>query len=193
MLGGVRLALKKGFNNYWFLFLVSGIIILLDQVSKAYIRANFVENMDMWAPWGLMPYARIVHVSNTGVAFGLFQGKGYLFTILAFIVSASIVYYFPLVPKSDWILRLAMSLQLGGAVGNLIDRLIQGHVTDFISVGTFPVFNIADSSITVGVAVLMLGVFIQERREKRRQGLFQPPQHSLEAESPPHDGGGGEL
>jgi signal peptidase II len=56
---------------------------------------------------------------------------------------------------------------LGGAVGNLIDRLTVGHVTDFISVGTFPVFNIADSSITIGVLVLILGVWLQERREKQ--------------------------
>ena len=62
-----------------------------------------------------------------------------------------------------------MSMQLGGAIGNLIDRLTIGHVTDFISVGTFPVFNIADASISVGCVVLLLGVWWQERTAQRRK------------------------
>jgi signal peptidase II len=61
---------------------------------------------------------------------------------------------------------VALCLQLGGALGNLVDRLTQGYVTDFISVGTFPVFNVADSSITVGVIVLILAVWLQEKRQK---------------------------
>jgi len=80
-----------------------------------------------------------------------------------------IIYYFPKVPREDWSLRLAMSLQLGGALGNWIDRVFVGHVTDFISVGTFAVFNVADSSISVGVAVLLFGLWQQERMN-RKQG-----------------------
>ena len=76
------------------------------------------------------------------------------------------IYYYPRVEADDWTLKLAMGLQLGGAAGNLIDRLRVGRVTDFISVGSFPVFNIADASISVGVAVLLLGVWINERNEK---------------------------
>jgi len=66
-------------------------------------------------------------------------------------------------------LRLAMSMQLGGAIGNLIDRLTIGHVTDFISVGKFAVFNIADASISVGAAVLFVGIWIMERRDKKNK------------------------
>jgi signal peptidase II len=72
------------------------------------------------------------------------------------------------VDSRDWTLRLAMGLQLGGAAGNLIDRLQTGRVTDFISIGSFPVFNIADSAISVGVVVLLLGVWLRERQS---QGL----------------------
>src|SRR4030067_1795107 len=97
------------------------------------------------------PYARIVHWKNTGAAFGLLQGFGGVFTILGLLVSIAILFYFPQVPTREWTLRLAMGLQLGGAVGNLIDRITQGYVTDFISVGTLPVFNVADSSISLGV------------------------------------------
>ncbi len=159
--------LKKFLRNYWMLILVSGLLIFLDQWSKTYIRNNFVENVDMWAPWPwLLPYARVLHVTNTGVAFGMFQGMNVVFSILAVMVSLGIIYYYPRVPATDWTLRLAMGMQMAGAVGNLIDRIIYGHVTDFISVGTFAVFNVADASISVGVGVLILGVWIQERRQK---------------------------
>ena len=76
--------------------------------------------------------------------------------------------------QEDWTLKLAMGLQLGGATGNLIDRLLMGKVTDFISILRFPVFNIADASITVGVLVLLLGVWINERLEKMKSGEAPP-------------------
>jgi signal peptidase II len=110
-----------------------------------------------------------VHWYNRGAAFGMFQEGSMVFTVLAFIIIAAILYYYPQVSGADWPLRLAMSMQLGGALGNLIDRLTIGHVTDFISVGTFPVFNIADSSITVGVIALLLGVWWQERAERAKK------------------------
>ena len=161
--------LKKFLRTYWMLILVAGLIIVLDQVSKAYIRANFTEGVDMWAPWPwLLPYARIVYVTNTGVAFGMFKNLGLLFAGLACIVSLAIIYYYPRVPAQDWVLRLAMGFQLAGAMGNLIDRIrFEGRVTDFISVGDFPVWNVADASITVGVGILLLGIWLQERRQKQ--------------------------
>jgi signal peptidase II len=137
----------------------------LDQYTKALVRENIALG-EMWAPWPwLLPYARIVNWYNTGVAFGMFQGMGSLFSIVAVIVSIAIIYYFPQVPRKDWTLRLAMGLQMGGALGNLIDRVTQGHVTDFVSIGNFAVFNVADASISTGVVVLLLGVYLQERRK----------------------------
>jgi signal peptidase II len=85
---------------------------------------------------------------------------------LAIVVSCVIIYYFPRVPREDWLLRLALALQLGGAVGNLVDRITEGYVTDFISVGMFPVFNIADASISIGVALLILAMWLKEREQK---------------------------
>jgi signal peptidase II len=78
-------------------------------------------------------------------------------------------------------MRLAMGLQMGGAIGNLIDRVVVGHVTDFISVGTFAVFNVADASISVGVAVLILGVWLQERRQKAQITAEESKQKELPA------------
>jgi signal peptidase II len=160
--------LKKYIRAYLVLALFSGLIIALDQYTKWLVRSNLQMWTDSWAPWDwLMPYARIVHVPNTGVAFGMFQGLGNLFAVLIIIVSLVIIYIYPRVPESDWSLRLAMGFQLSGAVGNLIDRLTIGHVTDFISVGNFAVFNVADSSVVVGTFILILGVWIQERNEKK--------------------------
>jgi len=149
---------------------VAGISVALDQWTKWWVREN-IEYGGQWLPEGLMwlsPYARIVHWYNSGAAFGMFQNGNLVFTILAFIVIAAILYYYPSVEANDWTLKLAMGLQLGGAVGNLIDRLIMQKVTDFISIWTFPVFNIADASISVGVVVLLLGVWLKEREEKMK-------------------------
>lgn len=158
----------KGFiRSYRLLFALSGIVIVLDQLTKYWVRTNIpVEGI--WSPWPwLTPYARLVHWYNTGVVFGLFQGKGDIFAVLALIVSVVIIYYFPKISSQDWALRIALGLQLGGAIGNLIDRIALGHVTDFISIWTFAVFNIADASITLGVIVLIAGVIVEERRHRK--------------------------
>ncbi len=184
---------KKFLKTYWLLFLIAGIIIAFDQISKAYIRANFVEGVDMWAPWPwLLPYARIVYVTNTGVAFGMFKNMGFIFAALAGIVSIAIIYYYPRSPRQDWTLRLALGFQLAGAMGNLIDRILfQGRVTDFISLGDFPVWNVADASISVGVAILLLGIWMQERRQKQElaeRGVQATDSAlHLETEIPPQD------
>jgi signal peptidase II len=161
---------SRKIRDYIGLILTAGTVVALDQWTKWLVREN-IAFQDTWLPewldW-LSPYARIVHWHNSGAAFGMFQDASALFTVLAFLVIGAILYYFPRVEPADWSLRLAMGLQMGGALGNLVDRLTRaGRVTDFISVGTFPVFNIADSSISVGVAVLLLSVWFKERRERQ--------------------------
>lgn len=161
--------MKRHIKNYLTLFLITAVVVLLDQLTKTWIRNNLALGSS-WAPIeGLAPYFRLVYWYNTGVAFGMFQGQGDIFTILAILIAAAIIYYYPKAAEEDWTLRLAMGLQLGGALGNLVDRLTVGHVIDFISIGRFPVFNVADSSITVGVGVLLLGVYLQDRKNKRER------------------------
>jgi len=164
----LRCMLNSKGKDYLVLLGVAGGVIALDQWTKWLVREN-IEFGGQWLPawlsW-LSPYARIVHWYNSGAAFGLFQNGNLIFTVLAFIVIGAIIYYYPRVETEDWTLKMAMGLQLAGASGNLIDRLMRGKVTDFISVGTFPVFNVADASISVGVVVLLIGVWIKERQEK---------------------------
>jgi signal peptidase II len=165
---GWSINLKKYFWDYFYLISVAAVIVAFDQWTKGFVRTT-IPLGSSWSPWPwLMPFARLVHWQNTGAAFGMFQGMGLVFTILAFIVAIGIIYYFRQVPRNEWALRLAMAMMLGGAVGNLIDRLTQGTVTDFISVGTFAVFNVADASISVGTVILVLAVWIGERKQKKR-------------------------
>jgi signal peptidase II len=160
----------KNLGKYVYLFLVAGVIVALDQWTKNLVRTQLAVGetwLPEWLDW-LSPYARIVNWYNRGAAFGMFQSGSMIFMVLAIVVIAAIIYYFPRVERHDWTLRLAMSMQLAGAVGNLIDRILHdGKVTDFISVGTFPVFNVADASISVGTAVLLLGVYLQERAAQK--------------------------
>jgi len=160
----------------------AALIVTLDQWTKSLVRDN-IPFTQSWLPdsmeW-LSPYARIVHWKNTGAAFGLFQDSNTFFIILAIVAATFIIFYYPQVAREEWPLRAAMVLQLGGALGNLTDRIFIGSVTDFISVGSFPVFNIADSSISVGVAVLVIAVLVQEVNERRAKKDYK----ELSAEEP---------
>jgi signal peptidase II len=160
-------------RDYLILSGVAGVIVALDQWTKYLVRSRLAVG-EIWAPVpALSPYVRIVHWNNTGAAFGLFPSGGLAFTLVAIVVSLAIVYYFPRVPGRQSLLRFALALQLGGAIGNLIDRLLLGTVTDFVSVGTFPVFNVADSCISIGVALLVAAMWVEERRH--RAGLPEEP------------------
>mgnify|MGYP002347740365 CR=1 FL=1 len=161
--------LKEFLRKTYWLVIVAVVIVLVDQYTKWLVISN-IPYGGYWSPWEwLTPIARIVHWSNTGVAFGMLQGMNPVFIILAFVVAGMIIFYYPKLEKEDWMLKLALMLELGGAVGNLFDRIKFGHVIDFISVGNFPVFNVADSCITVGVIILLIGVWVQEKREKARK------------------------
>lgn len=169
------MSLESKIKDYALLFGVAGVSVAFDQWTKWWVRENIAfggEWLPDWLMW-LSPYARLVHWYNSGAAFGMFQNGNLVFTILAFLVIGAIIYYFPHAEPDDWTLKLAMGLQLGGAMGNLIDRLLMGKVTDFISVGAFPVFNIADASISVGVAILLLGIWLKEREEKSKAALAE--------------------
>ena len=176
--------MKKLIKTYGLLALVAGLVILLDQVTKAIVRANLPFG-DSWSPFeGFASFIRIVHWENHGAAFGLFQGGGILFGILAAIVSLIIIAYFPSIPQEFVIMRIALAMQMGGAIGNLIDRLRFGPVTDFIAVGAFPVFNIADASITVGVAILLVSVWLEERKEQAQKHMMDPSQEDYSETAP---------
>ncbi len=153
-----------------FLTIVAACVIVVDQAAKALIVANVPLNGE-WAPIpDLAHLFAITHTTNTGAAFGIFPDSGVVFLIIPVIVSGFIVYYYRKLPdQGGWPVRLALGLQLGGALGNLIDRVRLGYVVDFIHLKFWPVFNVADSCIVIGVVVLA-GVLLLEDRKERRQG-----------------------
>jgi len=137
-------------------FVIAGLVVALDQVTKHLVRANLAlgESVPEEGP------LRITYVTNTGAVFGILQGQTLFLLITTFFGLAAILLYYLYPPMEHGILRVALGLQLGGAVGNLTDRVrLGGKVTDFIDVGPWPNFNVADSSIVVGVAIIV-GFFI---------------------------------
>ena len=149
------------------------LVVAADQVSKAWIR-SYPEGQSIFEA-GIF---RVVRVHNTGAAFGLFQGQSFILTIVAFVGVAVILFYaffiYRRLPSLNSMLnRVALGLILGGTVGNLIDRLTSnlGGVTDFIGIGIWPAFNVADSAVVVGVILfaysLLRLAFARERRTGR--------------------------
>lgn len=165
----------KKVRNYLLLLIIAGLVVALDQWTKSLVRSTLAVG-EIWVPWEWMePYARIIHWNNTGAAFGLFPGGSLIFTIIAFAVTLGILIYYPAIPGDQVVIRLSVALMLGGAVGNLISRLMVGSVTDFISVGSFAVFNVADSSITVGTAILIVAMWLEERKLAREESVQAEP------------------
>lgn len=148
------------------MLIIAGIVIVLDQLTK-YIVEAMLPLYEMWAPApALQQIFRFTHVPNTGTAFGLFPSGSLFFAVMAILVSLAIIYYNFAIDEPQFLLRLALGLQLGGAIGNLVDRLRLGHVTDFLDFGPWPVFNLADTAIVAGA--FMLGwMVIQEAKEER--------------------------
>lgn len=156
------------FRERMLLITISPLIILLDQISKWLVRSN-LELGEVWTPWPwLNPFARVVHWYNTGVAFGFFQDQNLLFSILSAGIAIGIIIFYPHLSSAERVLRFALAMQFGGAIGNLIDRLTIGHVTDFLSVGNFAVFNVADSAISIGVVIMLITIFLQDIRERKK-------------------------
>ncbi|MBI2104499.1 MAG: signal peptidase II [Candidatus Omnitrophica bacterium] len=133
-------------------WLIAGLILAVDQLTKFVVAAAFHPGESL----PLVPGAlHLTYVQNTGAAFGLLKGAQVLFIVLSLAVIAWIARQFlaerPLTATALW----AYALVLGGAAGNLIDRLRFGYVVDFIDVRVWPVFNLGDSAITIGVALLI--------------------------------------
>lgn len=161
------------------LLLVAAAVIFVDHISKLYVE-NWLPLNRSWAPFPELAHLfRFTHVTNTGAAFGLFPGGSLFFTVIAVVVGIFIIYYNYQLPSGHRLLRIALGLQLGGALGNLIDRLRLGHVTDFLDFGPWPVFNLADTSIVAGV-ILLGFLMLQEQREMREHEMRQPRENERE-------------
>lgn len=143
-------------------FLAAALVVLADQASK-YAVSSLLARGQSWPPEG---FIRLTHVTNTGSAFGLFQNQTVPLIITAAIGAAAILLFFLHLPQTQLGATLGLGLQLGGALGNLVDRVRLGQVTDFIDLRVWPIFNLADSAIVVGVAILLYYLVLARPREQ---------------------------
>ena len=148
------------------------VIVMLDQYTKT-LASNA---LDYGRPVQVFSWFNLTLQHNTGAAFSFLSDAGgwqrYFFSIVAAVISVALVVWLYFAPRGQWLLALALGLILGGAVGNLWDRLALGYVVDFISVHYkehyFPAFNIADSAISVGAACLLLDSFLAGRSQPKQ-------------------------
>ena len=142
------------------------LVISADQLSKAWIRSNLALGDALFET----DFFRLTNVHNTGAAFGLFRGQSFPLTIISIIGAIFILLYAFLIYRRYPLLdnrlsRIALGLVLGGTVGNLIDRLQYGYVTDFLDFIVWPAFNVADSTVTVGVIIFAYSLlFLTKKR-----------------------------
>jgi signal peptidase II len=127
------------------------VTLAADQVSKALVRTNMHPGQSV-PDLGVF---RLTYVTNSGSAFGLFPNQTFLLIIASFVGIGVLLLILRAYPGGGSLLTVSLGLQLGGATGNLVDRIRLGYVVDFIDVGWWPVFNLADSAIVVGLTTLL--------------------------------------
>ncbi len=144
--------------------LIAVAVVTLDQVTKALVRSNMIPGQSI-PPDG--PF-RFTYVRNAGVAFGLVLANPHVLIAITILVSAFVVYLSLRRPVFNHLfLRIALALLLGGAVGNLIDRLRLGYVTDFLDIRVWPIFNIADSATVVSACMLAYYFLFKTSKTKK--------------------------
>lgn len=142
---------------------LSLLAIILDQWSKIAIDSS----MQLYESIAIIPYFNLTYVRNTGAAFSFLSEAGgwqrWFFAVMAIVISAILAIWLYRLKKNETLLAIALALVLGGAIGNLTDRLLYGYVIDFFDVyyqtWHFPAFNIADSAISLGVFLMILESF----------------------------------
>ena len=155
--------MTKSIGSGWTIAGTAAGVVLLDQLSKGWIERNLPLYEALTPLPALSDFFSITHFTNTGAAFGLLRDQNILFVAIGLVVVASAVIYARYLPHDRRLVQIALGLQLGGALGNLIDRVRQGHVTDFLYFHNLPLinrpwpaFNVADMAIVVGVILLAL-------------------------------------
>jgi signal peptidase II len=152
----------------WFVPLLFGLLILgLDQQTKQLVITYLGPEPLLRSQPLLGELLSLVYWRNTGVAFGLFQDATLLLTLTSILICLGAIFvYSTQLPNLNLIVQISMGLIIGGALGNIIDRVRLGYVVDFIQVGWWPIFNLADSAITGGTLLLVFYLFLSESQQK---------------------------
>ncbi|MDM8520859.1 signal peptidase II [Anaerolineales bacterium HSG6] len=162
----------SAFNKWWrampTILGIAAVVLGLDTLTKLLV----VTNLNLGDTWtvipGLEPIFKFTFITNTGAAFGMFSQFGGLFTIIGVLVIGAIITLHHHLPTEIFWIRLSLGLLLGGAMGNFIDRISRGYVVDFIDIGFWPIFNIADLAIVCGVAILSYHLWDEEEETQAK-------------------------
>jgi signal peptidase II len=159
--------------KWWLVIPIAVFVVILDQLSKAWVLRNISPNV-IWAPIpALSKLFWLTNVTNTGAAFGLFRGGNTVLMVVAIVVMIAIIVYTHFLSAERWLVLVSLGLQLGGALGNFVSRARLGHVVDFLRVPYWPTFNVADSSIVVGVVLLALLVLTEKREHPAQESAVE--------------------
>ena len=140
------------------------VVVILDQWSKYYIQSQMSLGMSIPV---IPEIFHLTYILNPGAAFGILENQRFFFVIIAVAMIAIVIYLYPRLPSKPLLLRLGIGLMAGGAVGNVIDRIKTGYVVDFFDFRIWPIFNIADIAIVVGVSCIVYTlVFIEEKKDE---------------------------
>ncbi|PXZ08603.1 lipoprotein signal peptidase [Gilliamella apicola] len=154
--------MKKDTGLYWFLFAV--VVFVIDIASKFWILNHFF----LYESVNLLPFFSITYVHNIGAAFSIFEGQRWILAAVAFVVSVVIIYMLYRNNRQQKLENISLALILGGALGNLFDRLYHGFVVDFLDVNFgdwhYPTFNIADCAICLGIGLFILGNYAKPKK-----------------------------
>jgi signal peptidase II len=151
---------------HWFgLLAVAFAAVVADQVTKQIV----VSSLELGESVHVVGPLEIRHVTNPGIAFGLFSSWATAVTVLTAVAVGWMLFYFARSGARHPVLPVALGLLIGGSVSNLIDRLRLGHVTDFLDLRFWPAFNLADSFIVIGVAILLAALVSAERQPRLRR------------------------
>lgn len=170
----------RGMNVLFF----SAIILIADQATKLLVKGRFERSESMEI---IGNFFRLTYIENPYMAFGIRLGSPTFFTILATAVSLVIFVYLYRIRHEKFIARFALAIILGGAIGNLIDRFAYGQVVDFLDFGIgntrWPIFNVADSSVTIGM-ILLLSLVLFEKETDRAAATVMSIDHAAEPTDP---------
>ena len=157
-------------SRKYLLYIVALIAVVVDQYTKLLVRNSMFVGETIIVHPAFRNIFDLTYTTNTGVAFGMFKEIGPVVSVIATLVVAVIIYYNNQLSERDIWLRVALGMQMGGAIGNnLIDRLFLGSVVDFLHIHYWPIFNVADSCITVGVLIMAI-LMVREIREEKLIG-----------------------
>lgn len=143
------------------------ILVIIDQLSKYYIQSTMMlgESIPVWED-----IFHITYILNPGAAFGMMANQTAFFVVLALAIVGAVIYFYPTIRRESRAMKIGIGLLLGGAIGNLIDRVQIGMVIDFFDFRIWPIFNIADIGIVCGAGIILAVSFLTRDKNEVNAG-----------------------